>query len=184
MDHVTSPEHSELIAVLNRSVPAIIRRIRLVPCPECGQQFRLNIGLKLHMRTAHARPNFQLANQERFRCSHCTYWSFKAKAISMHEYLVHPDKRRKHRCRICCKEFAKEEQLRQHRSTGLHRQALQVLKLGQEEVTKSCSYCEEGWPGLSALKKHLGKLGIKLLGWRKEHLQCTYTAPTLFKLFI
>jgi hypothetical protein len=160
LDHVTSLEHSELIAVLNRSVPAIIQRIRLLPCTECSHHFRLNIALKLHMRSRHSRPDFELPDQERFHCSRCSYWSYKAKAVSMHEYLVHPNRKRKHRCRICCKEFAKEEQLRQHRSTASHREAVRALKQGPDESNKSCSYCGQDCVGSMALKKHLGKLLI------------------------
>jgi hypothetical protein len=44
--HVRCPEHEELMTVLNRSVPAIIRRIRLVGCPDCPLQFRLNFSLR------------------------------------------------------------------------------------------------------------------------------------------
>jgi hypothetical protein len=77
----------------------------------------------------------------------------------MHEYLVHPNRKRKHRCRLCCREFAREDQLRQHRGTAAHREAVRMLKAGpEEETTKCCSYCGLGLVCMAALKKHLGKL--------------------------
>ena len=87
LEHMTSPEHCELIGVLNRSVPAVIRRIHLVSCPECGRQFRLNIALKLHMRTVHGHADFQLVDQPKFSCSHCHFWSFKARVLWMSEFV-------------------------------------------------------------------------------------------------
>jgi hypothetical protein len=60
LGHLTSEDHSEIVGVINRSVPIVIRRCQLQTCPVCSERFRLKFSLRVHMKKVHRMKNFVL----------------------------------------------------------------------------------------------------------------------------
>ena len=85
--HLRTEDHLELVSVLNRSIPTVIRAVQLVPCTLCNKLFRLNISLKKHMQTVHSLADFQLKSHEKFKCDYCEYWSYKETSVHTHKFL-------------------------------------------------------------------------------------------------
>ena len=58
--HLTSEDHQEIVGVINRSVPIVIRRCQLHPCFACPKVFRLRFSLRAHVTKAHGQKDFAL----------------------------------------------------------------------------------------------------------------------------
>ena len=86
-DHLRSDDHLELISVINRSVPTIIKNLQLVPCDICNRKFRLNLALKKHMKSVHGLTGYQLKGHQKYTCNYCEYWSYKQKSLQIHSFL-------------------------------------------------------------------------------------------------
>ena len=174
VDHLHCEDHLELISVLNRSVPAVIKRIHLQQCDLCGRKFRLNIALKKHMIHGHGRGEFELKDHVKYKCGFCDYWSYKQKSLHTHGFLgnlpflffklnifihfflfsVHPRKNLQYKCTFCRKEFSKAEHLKQHRNSVDHIEAVRRFK-NVVEVSKHCAVCGEEFAGAQQLKLHM-----------------------------
>ena len=158
-----SEDHLELISVINRSVPTVIKAIDLVPCTLCSRQFRLNVSLKKHMQTDHGVVDFQLSHHQKFQCEFCEYWSYKQSSLHTHAFIVHPKKDLKYKCNFCRKEFRKLEHIQQHRNSLEHKEAVDHFKNPVVPTSRQCTLCVQQFSSVEHLKAHLETSHIGLL---------------------
>ena len=153
IQHLQSYNHTELVTVINRSVPVIIKKVDLVSCKLCNLKFRFNISLKKHMKYSHGVDNFQLENHEKYHCSYCSYFSYKKSSLKTHTFLVHPNPKLKYDCYICKQQFVSKESALNHRNSIAHKMNAELHKAVENE--SNCSLCSESFPDNEDLTKHL-----------------------------
>ena len=153
MAHLSSYSHTELVTVINRSVPVIIRKINLMSCQLCERTFRFNLALKKHMQQGHGVRNFQLENHERYFCQYCTFVTYKKTSLKSHQFLVHPNSKLKYDCYICKKQFANKDSAQAHRNTNEHKLNTELHQTIEQQ--RWCDHCSEWFTDVEDLSRHL-----------------------------
>ena len=151
--HLKSYNHTELVTVINRSVPVVVRSISMVQCQKCDLKFRFNLSLKKHMQLTHGEVNFELENHVKYRCNYCSYYSYKKSALKSHLFLVHPNPKLKYDCYLCKQQFSSKESAESHRNTATHRQNSQLHKMLEEKT--NCHLCPDEFLCYEDLTCHL-----------------------------
>ena len=159
VSHLNSFNHTELVSVINRSVPVIIKQISLVSCKICHREFRFNLGLKKHMKISHNQQDFELENQKKFYCDYCDYFSYKGSSVKTHSFLVHPNRKLKFDCHTCKQQFLSKETVKAHRNSKTHKVNSQLRREITDEV--NCSYCSEWFLDYENLQNHLQSQHLK-----------------------
>lgn len=154
LSHLTSEEHKEVIAVINRSVPIIIKKINPIDCPTCGEQFLLNVQLRQHCRdNNHVYPNPQSSV---YNCKTCNRYFKSAAALAKHQRQKH--KRNVFACSVCSLKFESASDARLHRRSSEHRYAVLSKKnkeLGAKPQKRRCEHCLNEFDNFVELKMHL-----------------------------
>ncbi|GJQ71756.1 hypothetical protein Trydic_g11449 [Trypoxylus dichotomus] len=156
--HLVSDEHNEVISVINRSVPIIIKRIRTTECQTCKQQFLLNIQLRKHCEKEGHPYNNTCSNayQNKHTCEIC-HEVFRSKvAYQRHKRKSH--KKHVYICSACDVSFETLLEAKLHRRTSKHRCTVQTKKSKSDStivLEKKCQYCEETLENIIALQQHL-----------------------------
>lgn len=163
LEHLSGSDHSETVAVINRSMPIIIRKKTVFKCETCSEVLRYNIELKKHsQKTGH--PLAYTATdiyQELHQCQQCK-GKFKS-SLTLAAHLKSKHKQKPHLCLVCSKTFESSKEAKHHRQTSEHRINRKELLIKQGIITKDlrkkCPYC----PGNVMMKN------ILVL---KEHIRC------------
>jgi len=161
VQHLKSYNHTELVSVINRSVPVIIKQIDLIKCEDCEQTFRFNLGLKKHMRSVHGQPDYELKDQPKFHCEYCTYFCFKTSSLKSHQFLVHPNCKLKYDCYVCKKQFISRETALAHRNSLSHK--MNGSNREENVEFRNCNFCSEQYFDVDELKEHLKSSHIQEL---------------------
>nr|XP_022917746.1 zinc finger protein 62 [Onthophagus taurus] len=160
LEHLLSAEHKEVISVINRSVPIVIKKLNYVACQTCDVKFLLNIQLRKHCeREKHPYANTASdAYQNRNNCDKCDH-VFKSKvALQRHKKRVHQDSF--NFCSVCNLTFSNIFDAKRHRSSTQHRIALQSSKRNSstgKDPKKKCIYCEDILDNIIELRNHLSE---------------------------
>ncbi|XP_040572432.1 uncharacterized protein [Lepeophtheirus salmonis] len=128
LNHLDSKNHLEIVAVINRSVPIVIRKIILIPCDHCDEAFRLRISYKKHL--FHYHPSETLENKKVEECEFCSDLFFSSDEYKDHVLNVHSTLCSQ--CALCGLRFPRSQDL------GVHVR------------NKACKYTDEA---LSNVKK-------------------------------
>lgn len=167
-DHLLTENHREVISVINRSMPIVIRRVQPVSCAECGKRFRYNVELRRHC----TGENHTISDtgtdkyQEKHRCAECNL-IFKSNK-SMQNHLQRRHGKNYFYCSPCCMTFESYLASKLHRRSQKHKYT--VLTINNEksfqakDISKVCKYCLLRFPNVLYLKEHL----------RQEHPECTH----------
>lgn len=163
-EHLISNEHLEVISVINRSVPIIIKKLDVISCETCQETFKLNLQLIKHCETeGHLLSNTSSNNyQMKFKCNHCNDKMFRSK-IALHRHQRGEHKEYVYICRICDITFNNLQESKIHRRTCEHRYA--VINERKREDTenpdkyqrflKKCESCLEIFNNIIEYKKHV-----------------------------
>ncbi|CAH1122228.1 unnamed protein product [Ceutorhynchus assimilis] len=152
-EHLNSPQHFEVISVINGSIPITIKKIDGKSCLSCQKLFTLNIQLLNHCRkTGHDSSNVSICNKEDYKCSKCSMTFFKAISLQRHF-------KRKHGhdyffCGICNVEFKSSNEAKLHRMSLKHRYAA-LAKREPKNLKRNCQYCQKKFDNFLLLKEHL-----------------------------
>lgn len=154
LTHLTSTEHEEVIAVINRSVPIQIKRIMIIECETCEAKFNLNIQLRRHCEeTGHVFTGLKVTQ---YICKPCNRYFRSCDALAKHQRRKHS--KQVYFCGLCSVSFNKPEDILKHRKSAPHRYAFHEKKnreLGIEDPPKKCDYCPEMFSGFMEMKRHL-----------------------------
>ncbi|XP_028167520.1 zinc finger protein 729-like [Ostrinia furnacalis] len=147
LEHMTGSDHSEVVAVINRSMPIIIRKRAILKCEICGEEFRYNIELKQHSnKTGHKLSHTATDGyQELHKCQFCKA-KFKT-SLKLAAHLKFKHKQKEFLCLVCSKMFTNSLEAKHHRYTLEHRiRKHEIIKekgLSTKDLTKKCPYCTD-----------------------------------------
>ncbi|XP_011309560.1 zinc finger protein 91 isoform X2 [Fopius arisanus] len=161
--HLLSLEHREAVAMINGSVPVVIRRQLILTCNTCNRHFRYNFQLRMHSKnTGH--PLSATATddyQQRIACKHCSQVFRSLVALQRHQLTSHTSKDgvelpTPYFCSFCSINFETARDAVLHRRTTSHKQTVKGHKFqGVETLQRDCGHCGEKLQDLEALKLHL-----------------------------
>jgi hypothetical protein len=169
--HIEGPVHRELVSVINRSVPIVIRKRTVLSCGTCCEEFRYNAQLRRHVaRAGHHDSNTSSdMYQERFYCSDCRFVANSC--VSLQRHILHTHKTEKkgaYFCSACSLNFDSAEEAALHRRSQEHKYSALASRrdrgLSEEVLTKSCVHCGENFENVLQLKTHL----------REQHAEFPY----------
>lgn len=148
--HLISDEHGEVISVINRSVPIVIRKIKPVKCETCNQDFLFNMQLIKHCeKFKHTSNNIETYKNNFLCCGHAFASNI---ALFRHKRAVH--KQKFFVCNICNIPFDTLEQAKKHRRTPSHRYA---KSRGDKSYQRKCTDCDEVFENIIKLKEHINQ---------------------------
>lgn len=167
--HMLGDNHTEVVAVINRSVPIAIHKRKIIKCDACDKTFRYNFQLRLHAkRTAHAQTASSGTDkyQERMVCNRCGLTLYSRKSLQRHLMFKHKNEKHdgKFFCSTCDVQFDTLDEAKEHRSTQNHRYATQKRNGKETDLQKICPHCFGTYPDVGELKAHL----------RSEHPEQSY----------
>ncbi|EAA14992.4 AGAP009025-PA, partial [Anopheles gambiae str. PEST] len=122
--HLMGANHREVIAVINRSVPIIIRKITRIRCSCCEQEFRYNAELRQHQRHCGAVSEqvideVRVQVQNTFACELCPASFPDRTRLLQHGQKLH--RLGNYYCSICECLFETARESVQHRRTSKHK---------------------------------------------------------------
>ena len=88
-NHLQSENHLEIVSMINRSVPILVRKITLTECEICCKTFRLQMSLVQHMKSIHRHTDFKPVTHKYYKCRYCTFKTLNKKANEGHLFLAH-----------------------------------------------------------------------------------------------
>ncbi|XP_014365261.2 zinc finger protein 184 isoform X2 [Papilio machaon] len=145
--HISGPEHSEVVAVVNRSMPIILRKKTIFTCPTCSKEFRYNVEMRQHSRTTGHELSYAATDtyQELHKCDLCKD-KFKS-SLTLAAHLKSKHKQRAYFCLVCSVTFKSSTEAKQHRQTSEHRVRRKEIQkekgLPVKDLSKKCPYCAD-----------------------------------------
>ncbi|XP_034950567.1 zinc finger protein 729 [Chelonus insularis] len=163
--HLLSLEHRETVAMINNSVPIIIRRQRFLSCETCNRRFRYNLQLRLHSKETGHPESWTASNeyQRIIKCTLCPQILRSLLALQRHQLTCHKLSNTKDEvsapyfCSFCSINFKTAQDAVLHRRTISHKQIVKESKSKSEviSVVKECKYCQQKFNNLLEYKQHL-----------------------------
>ncbi|XP_015120854.1 zinc finger protein 99 [Diachasma alloeum] len=162
-EHLLGLEHREAVAMINGSVPVVIRRQRTLICDTCNRHFQYNFQLRIHSRETGHPPSATATDdyQQRIACRHCAQVFRSLVALQRHQLTSHTSKDggelpAPYFCSFCSINFETARDAVLHRRTTSHKQTVKEHKFrGVETSQRDCGHCGERVRDLEALKLHL-----------------------------
>ncbi|KDR13417.1 hypothetical protein L798_12492 [Zootermopsis nevadensis] len=181
--HIEGPVHQELVAVINRSVPIVIRKRTVLSCGSCGEEFRYNAQLRRHVLRAghHDSSTSSDVYQERFCCSDCRFVGSSSASLQRHILHTHKaEKKGAYFCSACSLNFDSAEEAALHRRSQQHKYSALASRrdrgLSEEVLTKNCPHCGEKFENVLQLKTHLREQHAEF-PYRCARCGMTFTLP-------
>ncbi|XP_050072326.1 zinc finger protein 335 [Anopheles maculipalpis] len=176
-EHLLGASHREVIAVINRSVPIIIRKITRIRCHCCEQEFRYNAELRQHQRhcTAVSEETIEEVRakvQNTFTCELCSATFPNRIRLLQHGQKLH--RLANYYCSICECSFETAHDSMQHRRTSKHKVMSARKNRKSSLAPKTCSICEEKLPDVLELKQHIAS----------NHPEVKYSCPQCGECFV
>jgi Zinc-finger of C2H2 type len=157
--HLGSAEHQQVVALMNRSKPIVVRRLTLLTCSKCDSEFRYNAQLMRHLRTCEkpANSEFRFADGNLI-CDDCGKAFQSALSLQRHKIKAHES--RVFFCSECQKTFASADEAKAHRKTSLHKTLVARKRmLGdpelQQRLQKTCPVCKQQLLDVMELRAHI-----------------------------
>lgn len=156
--HLIGMEHQQVVSLINRSKPIIIRKVTPCTCRNCDTHFRYNIQLMHHLKVC----NRTVADhKQHFSCSNCHQVFQSGLRLQKHQAKVH--NLSLFFCSECQMQFRTAEESRLHRRTALHKTLSSRKKLlslaATDQLTiklkKVCPICKDERLDVLDLKNHI-----------------------------
>ncbi|XP_058451746.1 zinc finger protein 236-like [Malaya genurostris] len=176
-NHLLGSDHREVISVINRSVPIIIRKITPIVCKFCGDEFRYNAELKKH----HERCNegtpedamkAKRSFQNTFTCNICKASFHNKMLLLQHGQKLH--RLANYYCSICEMSFQTPKESVRHRRTTAHKVMSARKNKKSNIVSKKCHVCGKELADILELKRHI----------RTDHPETKYSCPRCGENFV
>uniref|UniRef100_A0A182VU33 C2H2-type domain-containing protein n=1 Tax=Anopheles minimus TaxID=112268 RepID=A0A182VU33_9DIPT len=176
-EHLLGANHREVIAVINRSVPIIIRKITRIRCNSCEQEFRYNAELRHHQRhctavSDEAMEEVRAKVQNTFTCELCSVTFPNRIRLLQHGQKLH--RLANYYCSICECSFETAHESMQHRRTSRHKIMSARKNRKSNLVPKTCPVCKEKLPDVLELKQHIAD----------NHPDVKYSCPQCGECFV
>ncbi|EAT33090.2 AAEL014653-PA [Aedes aegypti] len=157
-NHLLDQDHQEVISVINRSVPIIIRKITPIRCVFCGDEFRYNAMLNKHHEycnegTPEDALRVRRTFQNAFNCNICKASFHNNTLLLQHNQKLH--RMATYYCSICEITFKTPNESLKHRKTTAHK-VMSARKRKKDAIPpKVCNICKKQLPDILALKDHI-----------------------------
>ncbi|XP_021702621.1 zinc finger protein 236 [Aedes aegypti] len=176
-NHLLDQDHQEVISVINRSVPIIIRKITPIRCVFCGDEFRYNAMLNKHHEycnegTPEDALRVRRTFQNAFNCNICKASFHNNTLLLQHNQKLH--RMATYYCSICEITFKTPNESLKHRKTTAHK-VMSARKRKKDAIPpKVCNICKKQLPDILALKDHI----------RNDHPDIRYSCPQCGQNFV
>lgn len=142
--HIAGDDHNEVVAVINRSMPIVIRKKTIFKCPDCPKQFRFNVEAKRHSdKFGHKLLYSASDNYQEFHRCHCGK-KFKG-SLTLAGHLKTKHKQNAYFCMICSKSFPTTKEAQHHRQSSQHKvkkkEKLKEKGVFIKDLSRKCPYC-------------------------------------------
>ncbi|XP_062547781.1 uncharacterized protein LOC134213148 [Armigeres subalbatus] len=176
-NHLLDQDHQEVISVINRSVPIIIRLISPIRCEFCGDEFRYNAMLNKHHEycnegTPEDAIRVRQSFQNLFVCTICKASFHSNTLLLQHNQKLH--RITTYYCSICEVTFATPAESSKHRKTTAHKVMSARKRQKNLVLSKVCHICKKQCPDILALKDHI----------RDEHPENKFSCPQCGQKFV
>jgi hypothetical protein len=156
--HLDSSEHQQVVTLINRSKPIIIRYIRRLFCMQCQQEFRYNIQLMQHLRTCKFKSIDKFKFNDTFDCDMCEKAFQSALSLQKHKIKAHGIFI--FFCSECKLTFQTALEAKTHRRTNQHKAMARRKKslqdpIAREKMKKVCPFCDDVLMDIIELKQHI-----------------------------
>ncbi|KAG5683278.1 hypothetical protein PVAND_012568 [Polypedilum vanderplanki] len=159
-EHLESAEHQQVVTLINRSKPIIIRYITRLFCPHCQQEFRYNIQLMRHSKSCELKKmdKFQFDAGATYGCDVCE--KFFQSGLSLQKHKIKAHKVSIFFCSECQLTFNRASEAKAHRRTNQHKMmAIRKRILNdphiREQMKKKCQFCGLELMDIIELKEHI-----------------------------
>ncbi|CAG9834172.1 unnamed protein product [Diabrotica balteata] len=150
--HLLSEEHTEVVSVINRSVPIIIKKFNPSKCPTCHKEFLLNKQLITHCERFNHDDSEVKKFKNEYICDVCGVGLLSNMSLRHHKQNVH--KQKYFICTPCNMKFDNIEEAKNHRKTQQHRYTRLSLQ-SDGTLKKKCQHCGALFGNFFLLKQHL-----------------------------
>lgn len=155
-EHLNGGEHQQVVALINRSKPIVVRRLTSLRCGKCSAVFRYNIQLMRHLKDCEGDED--KAKSEHFICDSCPKAFQSALSLQKHQTKIH--KISIFFCTRCQKTFKTALESKLHRRTAQHKTLAarkRILKNPELKVRarKVCPVCKEDKLDVVELRSHI-----------------------------
>ena len=156
-DHLNSSEHQQVVALINRSKPIVIRLLSVLKCENCQQEFRYNIQLLRHLTACEGQTRkFKFGKIS--KCDECEKVFQSALSLQKHKIKVH--KTWTFFCSECEETFASAREARQHRQSNQHKMTVARKRMVKDPQLKArlrriCPICSIELLDVQELKHHI-----------------------------
>ncbi|KAJ8968053.1 hypothetical protein NQ314_002492 [Rhamnusium bicolor] len=151
--HLVSAEHKEVVSVINRSVPIVIKKIKPVHCLTCNKEFLLNMELLNHCRKFNHDDSIVKTFKNEFVCEPCGEGFLSSISLQRHKQNIHKEKY--YICSPCNLKFDDAKKAKLHRKSLQHRYSRLSKNIDSKSMKRKCEYCEESFANFLLLKEHL-----------------------------
>jgi Zinc-finger double-stranded RNA-binding len=156
--HLEGSEHQQVVTLINRSKPIVIRRLTSLKCSKCLQEFRYNIQLMHHLKTCEVAAGNKFNFAENFICDSCPKAFQSALSLQKHQLKAH--KTSVFFCSECEKTFKTAKEAKRHRATTQHKSLASRKRMLKDpqlkaRLRKVCPICGEEKLDVLELKDHL-----------------------------
>lgn len=151
-EHLLSREHNEVVSVINRSVPIVIKKINPAQCSVCDKEFVFKIQLVKHCERLQHGEETVKQYKMRFVCDICHTPFLSNVALRRHSEKTH--KRKYYICTPCNLVFKDIMEAKLHRRSQQHKYK-SSSKSDNNANKKKCRYCGEYFNNFLLLKEHL-----------------------------
>ncbi|KAJ4441587.1 hypothetical protein ANN_11443, partial [Periplaneta americana] len=183
--HLEGVMHQELVSVINRSVPIVIRKRAVLCCGVCGQEFRYNVQLRRHAaQLGHHEDNSASDKyQERFSCYQCPFVGNSGVSLQRHLLYAHKEGgavQGAYFCSACSLNFNTAEEAALHRRSQEHKYTALASRrdrgLTDEDLSRTCPHCAGTFENVLQLKTHLRDQHAEFL-YRCARCGMAFTLP-------
>ncbi|CAH0555590.1 unnamed protein product [Brassicogethes aeneus] len=150
-EHLLSGEHKEVVSVINRSVPIVIKKISPIQCETCRQSFMYNIQLIQHCKNYNHQSDTAKKLKNEYIC--CNLSFSKMVALYRHKKRVH--KQEIFICKICNLKFDSKKEAMSHRVSSQHKYA---KRKGDVSLQRKCKQCKADFENVLKLKEHINEV--------------------------
>ncbi|XP_052563456.1 uncharacterized protein LOC120422760 [Culex pipiens pallens] len=176
-NHLLGPDHQEVISVINRSVPIIIRKITPITCFFCGDEFRYNVQLQKHHEfcnegTPEDTNRVKRSFQNAFSCDLCKASFHNKMLLLQHGQKLH--RLTTYYCSICELSFNTPAESKLHRQTTAHKVMSARKRKTLNPSGKRCHICKQYLADILELKHHI----------RQDHPEVKYSCPQCGQSFV
>lgn len=153
--HLTAKDHQEVVMAINRSVPIVCRKKRLIQCEKCKQRFTFNFELRRHAVSCSGSNSLGTASdsyQGKYYCATCNECFSSIVSYQRHATIVHSTK--SYFCGPCECSFNELEDAKRHRVSAEHKVRAARIR-SKKSLKRKCVVCGEMQDDLLLLKEHL-----------------------------